>query len=99
MPRGQVRNTGNFGRDIELVKVFGKCGICLVDDTQEIYFPFRSPPDFSRDREDLDSEDSIEVCFVCAGRIMKIRRSNAEAFAECITIQDVGEVVRKAFRL
>ena len=82
-----------------MAKIFSKCGICVVDDTQLIYFPYRSPPAFSRSREDIDAEDSIEVCFSCSGKITKIRRSNAEAFSDCITIQDVAEVVRKAFRL
>ncbi len=82
-----------------MAKVFGKCEICLVNHAVEIWFPFRSENQFSKDREDLEAEDSVELCRDCNKMVCKIKRSDGEAFAECITIQDVCQVVRKALRL
>ncbi len=76
-----------------------KCGICLVDRVRQVWFPFRREFWFSVDEEDFDAKDSVDICERCTSRIYKIKRTNGEAFSECVTVADVCQVVRKAFRL
>lgn len=82
-----------------MAKVFNKCGICVKEHSVTIYFPFRSGDRFSNKREDLDAEDSIQICRHCEYLISQIRRANETAFSECVTIGDFADVVRKVYRL
>lgn len=82
-----------------MAKVFKKCGICLDHEAIEIYFPFRSENQFSHKREDIDAEDSIQICRQCEYMIFQIRRCNVEAFSEAVTIGDFAAVVRKVYKL
>lgn len=80
-------------------KVFQKCGICLVKKTKQIWFPFKTELWFSEDPDDIDAEDSVQICRNCTLRMYLLMRSDAEAFSEALTIQDVIMKMRKVFRL
>jgi len=72
---------------------FKKCEICNKDESVQIWFPFRSNMDISYRREDLDAEDSIEICFACERRIFRLRRANGEAFSGASTMSEVIKIV------
>lgn len=82
-----------------MVKVWKKCGICLDHESVEVYFPFRTDFRFSSNREHIDAKDSIMICRQCKYMIFQIRRCNAEAFSEAVTVSDFADVVRKVYRL
>ena len=84
---------------INVRNVWKKCEICLEEKSFEIYFPFRSPPEFSYQRKDIDAKDSIAICRNCEYLISQIRRANGTAFFEAVTIGDFADVVRKVYRL
>lgn len=74
-----------------------KCEICLVDQARHMWFPFREKMIFTDLNWWHDADETIEVCGKCKSRVFKIKRSNGEAFSECVTVADVCQVVRKAF--
>jgi len=76
-----------------------KCEICNIGKCEIIWDPFGAGWGLSYEGGKICAENMSGICRDCQNRIFKMRRSNAEVFGEATTIQDVIQIVRKAFDL